>query len=166
MLDSTLCYVERDGCWLMLYRNKKKNDLNAGKWVGVGGKVEPGETPDECLLREVREETGLRLTSWKFRGNVYFYSDKYEAENMYLYTADGFEGDDPAGEGALFDCDEGDLRWIPKEETLSLPLWSGDPIFLRKLISGEEDIRMLVRYEGDVLAEARDLQKDEQAPLE
>ncbi len=166
MLDSTLCYVEKDGCWLMLYRNKKKNDLNAGKWVGVGGKVEPGETPDECLLREVREETGLTLTRWKLRGNVYFYSDKYEAENMYLYTADSFEGDDPAGEGSLFDCDEGDLRWIPMEETLSLPLWSGDPIFLRRLLAGEENIRMLVRYEGDVLAETRDLSIDEQAPLE
>ena len=110
-INSTMCYIEKDGCYLMLYRNKKKEDPCEGKWVGVGGKFEAGESPQECLLREVREETGLTLTRYHFCGVDHFLSDTWPDEDMYLYTATGFEG----GGTEDFDCDEGELRWIPKD---------------------------------------------------
>ena len=158
---STLCYIERDQCFLMLYRNKKKNDPCEGKWVGVGGKFEAGETPDECLIREVKEETGLILTDYTFCGIVHFVSDTWPDEDMYLYTADGFEGDasfrtfadrrnvsQEDGTDHGFDCDEGELCWIPRDKVLDLNLWDGDRYFLKPLISGNRNIHMTCRYEG------------------
>lgn len=157
MKRTTLCYIENSGLWLMLYRNRKPEDPNEGKWLGIGGKIEPGETPDECNLREVREETGLILTSTVFCGVIGFRSDMYEDEDMYLYYADGFEPADPAlreafcagGEYRLPDCDEGELRWIPSDELMDLPMWEGDRVFLNKLLGGERRISMTLSYEGE-----------------
>ncbi len=168
MKNTTLCYIERDGCYLMLYRNKKKNDPNAGKWVGIGGKFEPGETAEECVLREVREETGFILTSYKFLGVVEFRNDAWEDEDMYLYLADGFmtagsgekkKGDagEPAATGEashvlpIPPCSEGDLKWIPKSEILDLNLWEGDRYFLEPMLRGERDLNMRLTYSGDEL---------------
>ena len=123
MINSTLCYITRGNDVLMLHRVKKKNDLNKDKWIGIGGKFEPEETPDECLLREAREETGLELTSWRLRGVVTFLSDRWEGEYMYLFTADGFAGE-------LKECDEGDLQWVSREFLNELPKWEGDQLFL------------------------------------
>lgn len=145
MIDSTLCYIEKDGKYLMLYRNKKKHDVNGGKYVGVGGKFEPGETADACLLREVFEETGLRLTSYHCHGIVVFRSDEWEDENMYLYSATDFDG------SLNETCDEGELRWVAKEEVLALPAWAGDRYFLRPLLRGEKEINMELGYIGDRL---------------
>ena len=146
MIDTTLCHIEKDGKWLMLYRNKKENDLNEGKWVGIGGKLEPGETADACNLREVYEETGLKLLDARPQGVVHFRSDKWEDEEMYLYTASEFEGE------LTEDCDEGRLEWIPKEEILNLNLWAGDRLFIEPLLNGEEHIALTVCYEGEKLA--------------
>ena len=124
---TTLCYIERDGQYLMLHRVKKKEDINAGKWIGLGGHILPGESPDDCVVREVLEESGLRLTSYRIRGIITFCQEGREAEYMFLYTADGFEG-------VLTECDEGDLSWVWKEQVFKLPLWEGDKIFLRLLL--------------------------------
>ncbi len=147
MKNTTLCYLEKDGQYLMLYRNKKKNDPNAGKWIGVGGKFEEGESPDECVCREVWEETGLRLTQWRFRGIVTFVSDLWPSEYMHLFTADGFEGDVHA-------CNEGDLSWVNKQEVPQLPLWEGDRIFLRLLAQEEPFFLLKLEYHGDELVRA------------
>ena len=144
---TTLCYIERDGAYLMLLRNRKKNDINHNKWIGVGGKFLEGETPEECLLREVLEETGLTLTNWRFRAVVTFQQDGGEAEYMHLFTADGFEG-------TLKDCDEGELRWIPKEEIYGLNLWKGDRVFLELLLQEGPFFTACLRYEGDKLVHA------------
>lgn len=147
MKNTTLCYVEKGGQYLMLYRNKKKNDPNAGKWIGVGGKFEEGESPDECLCREVFEETGLRLTRWRFRGIVTFVSDLWPTEYMHLFTADSFEGE-------LHACNEGELRWLNKSDVPQLALWEGDRVFL-KLLSQEEPFFLLkLEYQGDDLVRA------------
>jgi 8-oxo-dGTP diphosphatase len=138
----------------MLYRNKKKNDPNAGKWVGIGGKFEPGETADECLVREVREETGYTLTSYTFLGVVEFRNDAWEDEDMYLYLADGYRKEDGRD---IPDCNEGDLRWIPKDEILSLNLWAGDRYFLEPMLRGETDLNMRLTYSGDTLISAERL---------
>ena len=151
MRETTLCYIEKDGKYLMLYRNKKKNDASEGKWIGIGGKLEPGETADECILREVLEETGLTLTNLYKRGKVYFYSDMWEDEIMYLYTASRFRGK------LTKDCNEGELKWIPVNEVMNLNLWEGDRIFLRQLADGVNDICLSVRYDGDTLAELKDM---------
>lgn len=152
MINSTLCYIEKNGCFLMLFRNKKINDPCEGKWVGIGGKFEPGEDADQCLLREVWEETGLKLTDYHFHGIVHFVSNELEDEDMYLYSATGFEGEDPASElGSIFECSEGDLKWIPKEKVTSLNLWEGDRYFLEPLIKGDDKIEMTCIYEGDKL---------------
>lgn len=142
MLRTTLCYIEKDGKYLMLHRNKKENDLNEGKWIGVGGKIEAGETPEECMLREVKEETGLTLTSYQYRGLIHFIPDKPDAEDMYLYTVDEFTGE-------VSRCNEGDLEWVEKENIFSLNLWEGDKIFLRKLLDGESGFEISLYYEGD-----------------
>jgi 8-oxo-dGTP diphosphatase len=123
---STLCYIEKDGKYLMLHRTVKKNDVNKDKWIGVGGHFEYGECPEDCVLREVKEETGYTLTSFQYRGLVTFVFADVEMEYMSLFTADGFEGE-PA------ECDEGVLEWIAKEELLKLNLWEGDKIFLKLL---------------------------------
>ena len=117
MKITTLCYLEKEEQYLMLYRNKKIEDPNAGKWIGVGGKLEKGESPDECMLREVWEETGLRLTDYEFLGIVSFISDTWEDEYMMLYKGTAWEGT------LKEDCPEGELQWIPKKDILSLPLW-------------------------------------------
>ncbi len=144
MKDTVLCYIEREEQYLMLCRNKKKNDCNAGKWIGVGGKLEEKESPEDCLLREVKEETGLTLTSYDLRGIVTFVSDEWETEQMYLFTADGFTGE-------LIVCDEGDLAWIPVEEVPALPTWEGDRIFLDMLRQGEPFFLLKLEYEGERL---------------
>lgn len=147
MLNSTLCYLEKDGAYLMLHRVKKENDLNHDKWVGVGGKFENEETPDECVLRETLEETGLTLTSFRLRGIITFLSDCWEGEYMYLYTADGFTGEMTA-------CDEGDLEWVPKEAVTGLPIWEGDRLFFEELLKDRGFFTMKLRYEGDRLVES------------
>lgn len=126
MKMSTLCYIEKDGKYLMLHRTVKENDVNKDKWIGVGGHFEHGESPEECLLREVKEETGYTLTSWRYRGIVTFVYGENVVEYMSLYTADGFEGEAIA-------CDEGELEWVDKERVWSLELWEGDKIFFRLL---------------------------------
>lgn len=147
MLNTTLCYILRGDEVLMLHRIKKKNDINQGKWIGVGGKFEPGESPDECLLREAREETGLTLTSWRCRGVVTFLSDVGEGEYMYLFTADGFTGE-------LITCDEGELQWVPREFLNTLPHWEGDKIFLDLMWAGAPFFLLTLRYRGDTMEEA------------
>ncbi len=146
-VNSTLIYLERGGEYLMLHRTKKAGDLNRDKWIGVGGKFEPGESPEECALRETREETGLTLTRWRYRGLVTFVSDRWATEYMHLFTADAWTG-------ALKSCDEGELAWIKKETLLSLPLWAGDKIFLRLLDGDAPFFSLKLRYEGEALVSA------------
>lgn len=141
MTETTLGYIEWNGCYLMLYRNQKENDPNKGKWIGIGGHIEKYETPDECFLREVREETGIILENFIKRGIVDFISDTAENERMHIYTA---TVDNPN----FAECDEGTLKWIPKKEILNLNLWEGDKFFLTPLINGKNDIRMRLTYEG------------------
>lgn len=148
MLLTTLCYIENDrGEYLMLHRTKKKNDQNEGKWIGVGGKFEAGESPEECMLRETREETGLTLTSYRFRGIVTFLSDQGENEYMHLFTADKYGG-------TLCSCSEGELAWVPKKDLFDLNLWEGDRIFLQELIRGERFFSLKLTYEGGRLADS------------
>lgn len=156
MKNTTLCYIEKDGSYLMLHRNKKKDDENEGKWIGVGGKFLEGESPDDCLLREVREETGLVLTSFKPRGIVTFVSDVFETEYMFLYTADGYIGEiGETGEiGEIGECDEGELHWVKKEDVISLPLWQGDRIFLSLLCDDHPFFSLKLSYKKDDLVDA------------
>lgn len=142
---STLCYLEKDDSYLMLYRNKKENDCNAGKWIGVGGKFERGESADACMKREVFEETGLTVTDFHYYGVISFYSDSADTELMYLYSAAGFEGE------LNYNCNEGTLRWVPKSEIENLPLWEGDRYFLADMLAGKQQISMSLYYEGDRL---------------
>ena len=146
MIDTTLCYIEKDGCYLMLLRNKKENDLNEGKWVGIGGKRKAGESIEECLLREVDEECGLALDSFRFRGLVHFVSDEWEDEEMYLYTAETH--------GELTKTnDEGEMHWIPKEKVKELPVWEGDRIFFDLIERDVPEFELKLVYKGDTLAE-------------
>lgn len=148
MLNTTLCYVIRGNQVLMLHRVKKENDLNRDKWIGIGGKFEKDETPDECLLREAKEETGLTLTAWRCRGVVTFLTDgTWEGEYMYLFTADGFEGE-------LSECDEGTLQWVDRKFLDQLPKWEGDQIFLDLLWQDAPFFLLKLRYDGNRLAEA------------
>ena len=146
MINTTLCYIEKDGKYLMLHRVKKKDDYNKDKWIGVGGKFERDETPEECLLREVKEETGFTLTKYQFRGVITFISDVHETEYMYLFKGEEFEGD-------MIECNEGELVWIEKEELLKLNLWEGDRVFLRFLVETDKMFNLKLRYEGDMLVE-------------
>ena len=141
---TTLCYIEKDGKYLMLHRVSKKNDVNQGKWIGVGGHFELGESPEECVLREVKEETGLTLTGYRFRGLLTFLCDGNAAEYICIYTADGFEGE-------LTACDEGKLAWIDKKEILGMELWEGDRIFHRLLEEDGPFFSLKFCYENDVL---------------
>ena len=147
MKNTTLCYIERDGKYLMLHRTKKENDLNRDKWIGVGGKFEDEESPEDCVLRETLEETGLSLTAFRLCGVITFLSDKWEGEYMYLFHATGFTGE-------LIDCDEGELTWVDKETVLRLPTWEGDRIFLRLMDAGGPFFSLKLRYEGETLREA------------
>lgn len=144
---TTLCYIEQDGAYLMMHRVKKEKDINKDKWVGVGGHFEEGESPEECLLREVQEETGLTLTDYRLRGVITFLTDVWQPEYMFLYTAEGFTG-------AMRDCDEGVLEWVPKEKVLQLPIWEGDKIFFRLMEERQDFFSLKLRYEQDVLTEA------------
>lgn len=147
MKATTLCYIEQNGCYLMMHRIKKKKDVNEGKWIGVGGHVEENESPDECILREAREETGLILQSCTPRGLVTFVSDVWEGEWMHLYTADDFTGQ-------MHECNEGVLKWIPKEEITNLSLWEGDRIFLDLLSKDIPYFQLKLVYTGDKLSKA------------
>ncbi len=138
---STLCYLERDGAYLMLHRTVKKNDVNKDKWIGVGGHFEEGESPEECVIREVLEETGYRLTSYKYRGLVTFLSGNGVTEYMSLFTADGFEGEE-------ISCDEGELQWVPIEKIGELNLWEGDKIFFRLLQENVPFFSLKLVYDG------------------
>ena len=149
---TTLCYLEKDDRYLMLHRIKKEVDVNKDKWIGVGGHFEKDETPEECLLREVKEETGLTLTSWRFRGLVTFLSDAWETEYMCLYTADGFEGSVTNPDGSMKECNEGVLAWVKKEAVGMLNLWEGDRIFLRLLDEDEPFFSLKLVYQGDDLS--------------
>lgn len=144
---TTLCYIEKNGCYLMLHRTKKENDVNKDKWIGVGGHFENAETPEECLLREVKEETGLTLTSWKFCGIVTFTCDTWDAvEYMCLYKADGFTGE-------MKECDEGKLEWVKKEKVFELPIWEGDKIFFRLMEERDSFFSLKLSYKEDKLTE-------------
>lgn len=147
MIYSTLCYLERGDSYLMLHRVKKEHDANRDKWIGVGGKFEEGESPEECILRETREETGLTLTSYRYRGLVTFVSDQWPAEYMHLFTADGWKG-------TPHSCDEGELAWIRKSDLQSLPLWEGDKIFLRLLEENAPFFSLKLCYQGERLVRA------------
>lgn len=147
MLNTTLCYIERGDEWLLLHRVKKANDLNRDKWIGLGGKFLPGETPEQCVLREVREEAGLTLTRYRYRGLVTFVSDRFPAEYMHLFTAQEFRGE-------ISECDEGELEWIPKSTFAALPQWEGDKIFLRLLEEGAEFFTLVLQYRGESLVRA------------
>lgn len=151
-MNTTLCYIKDDkNRYLLIHKTGKENDLNAGKWIGVGGKFEEGETAEECVIREVYEETGLTLTKYRLHGLVKFVSDTWEDEDMYLFSADAFTG-------TLKErCAEGELCWVDADEVLKLPTWEGDRYFVGPLIEGRERIDMIVRYEGDRLVEHRDL---------
>ena len=144
---TTLCYIEHDEKYLMLHRTKKEKDFNKDKWIGVGGKFEQNETPEECLLREVREETGLTLTEYTLRGIITFISDEWETEYMYLYTATAWTGEMTAA------CDEGELVWVEKDAVPKLRLWEGDRLFLDLLRTEDRFFSMKLRYEGEKLAE-------------
>ena len=144
---TTLCYIEKEDSYLMLHRIKKEKDINKDKWIGVGGHFEAGESPEECLLREVYEETGLTLVSWRLRGIITFSTDAYETEYMFLYTADRYTG-------SLTECSEGTLEWVEKSRVPNLPIWEGDKIFFRLLEEQAEFFSLKLRYVGDSLAEA------------
>ena len=147
MRNTTLVHLERDGKYLMLHRVKKEHDENHDKWVGIGGKFEPGESPEDCALREVLEETGLTMHSWRYRGIVTFVSDEWGTEYMHLFHSDDFSG-------ALKDCDEGDLEWVDKQRVLHLPIWEGDKIFLRLLDTDDPFFSLKLCYSGDRLTAA------------
>ena len=141
MKFTTQCYIEKDNKYLMLYRNKKENDLNEGKWIGVGGKLEPNESPDECIIREVYEETGLHIQP-QLRGILTFILPKWENELTFLYTSNNFEG-------TLKECNEGQLHWIDKDKVLDLNLWEGDKHFLPKLLETNDFFTMKLVYDKD-----------------
>ena len=143
---TTLCYLEKDDSYLMLHRVTKKNDINHDKWIGVGGHFEKGESPEDCLKREVMEEIGLSLGSFEFRGIVTFVSDHSEAQYMHLFTSKDFSG-------TIIDCDEGKLEWVPIEKIDSLELWEGDRIFLRLLKEKAPFFSLKLVYKNGVLVQ-------------
>lgn len=147
LLQTTLCYLEHNGCYLMLHRVKKKKDVNHDKWIGVGGKFEPGEDALTCALREVREETGLTMQNPQYRGIVDFYCPPWPAERMHLYTCTEFTG-------SMIDCNEGTLEWVPKEAVPDLPIWPGDKLFFRLLAEEAPFFHLELTYDGDTLTRA------------
>ena len=147
LLQTTLCYLEQNGCYLMLHRVKKKNDVNHDKWIGVGGKFEPGEDAHACALREVYEETGLTMRAPRYRGIVDFYCPPWPAERMHLFTCSDFTG-------TMTDCDEGTLEWVPKQAVQTLPIWPGDKLFFRLLEQDAPFFHLELYYDGDTLVRA------------
>ena len=147
MKQTTLCYLERGDEYLMLHRIKKKNDENHDKWIGVGGKFEVGESPEDCMHREIFEETGLTVTDYRYRGIVTFVSDIYETEYMHLFTVTDWTGE-------ARECDEGELAWIKKKKLFDLTLWQGDRIFLKLLQEDVPFFSLKLTYQGDELQEA------------
>lgn len=147
MRYTTLCYIIKDDSCLMLHRTKKENDQSHDKWLGIGGKFEDRESPEDCAIREIKEETGLDVTSYRYRGIVTFLSDEWETEYMHLFTVNEFEGE-------LIECDEGDLEWIELKDLLKLPMWEGDKIFLNLLASDEPFFSLKLEYVGDKLLSA------------
>ena len=145
MKNTTLCYIEKDGKYLMIHRTKKKNDENRDKWIGIGGKIESGESPFDSARREIKEETGLSASSLSYRGIVTFVSDILETEYMHLFTCQDFSGE------VSWECDEGELAWIEKKELLSLPMWEGDKIFLKLLETDTPFFSLKLTYEGERL---------------
>ena len=143
---SSLCYLEQNGTYLMMYRNKKAEDSNQGKWIGIGGKFMEGETPEECMLREVKEETGYSLLRYRYRGLVTFVQDGQETEYMHLFTADQWEG-------TPIECIEGTLAWVDKNDLFYLNLWEGDKVFFRLLEERQEYFSLKLRYIGEELVE-------------
>lgn len=144
MILSTLCYIEKDNQYLMLHRTKKKNDINKDKWIGIGGKFEENESPEECIIREVKEETGLRLKSYQLRCIVTYVSTNWETEYMYVFTSDDFEGN-------IIECNEGDLQWVNKDEVTKLNTWEGDKIFIEKMQKDKNFFTVKFEYDGDKL---------------
>ena len=144
MRNTSLCYIEKDGAYLMLHRTKKESDENAGKWIGIGGGFEEGESPDECAAREIKEETGLTVKDLSYRGIVTFVSDEWGTEFMHLFTSVSFEGE-------MTECDEGDLMWIDKKKIPSLDIWEGDRIFLKLLDDDAPFFSLKLEYEKDRL---------------
>ena len=147
MINTTLCYIEKDGKYLMLHRVKKVNDLNQDKWIGIGGKFEDKESPEECMLREADEETGLTLIKPEYRGILTFVSNKWPTEYIHLFYADKFTGE-------LTQCDEGNLEWVPINDIYSLPLWQGDKIFLKLIEERVPFFSLKLQYEGEALINA------------
>ena len=144
MILSTLCYIEKDKEYLMLHRTKKKNDINKDKWIGIGGKFEDGESPEECIIREVKEETGLTLNTYKLRCIVTYVSTNWETEYMYVFTSNDFTGE-------LMECNEGDLQWIRKDKITELNTWEGDKIFVEKIQKDNNFFTVKFNYDGDKL---------------
>lgn len=144
MILSTICYIEKEGKYLMLHRTKKQQDMNKEKWLGVGGKFEEKESPEECMIREVKEETGLTIKEYKFRGILTFTSTSYETEYIYVFTSNNFEG-------TLIECEEGDLQWVEKEKIRNLNLWEGDLLFIEKIQKENPFFSMKLEYDGDKL---------------
>ena len=140
---TVLCYLKRDNQYLFMLRNKEKNDLNEGKWIGIGGHIEPGETKEEALIREVKEETGFTIKSFSYRGEILFINNDYQ-EIMYVFTSDDFIGE-------MIECDEGELSWIDKDKILDLNLWEGDRYFLKPLLNSDKMIKMEMRYKDKQL---------------
>lgn len=145
MKHTTVCYIENDGKYLMIHRVKKKNDCNEGKWIGIGGKLEEGESPFQCIKREVTEETGLTIPSPEYRGFITFVSDEFGTEYMHLFSAKEFTGT------LKTDCDEGVLEWIEKKKLLSIPMWEGDKIFLNLLDTESRFFSLRLEYHGNQL---------------
>ena len=148
MRNTTLCYIQNDrGQTLLLHRVKKENDLNKDKWIGVGGGFEDKESPEDCLIREVYEETGLTLTRYRYRGIVTFVSDRWETEYMHLYTADGWTGE-------IIECNEGTLEWVDNARIPDLPAWAGDRSFLRLIAEDTPFFSLKLEYTGEILTAA------------
>ena len=147
MRNTTLCHIEKDGKYLMLHRVKKENDLNHDKWVGIGGKFEDKESPEECVLREVKEETGLVLNSYTYCGIVTFVSDIWETEYMHIFHSVDFSGE-------VKECDEGNLEWVDIKELYHLPIWEGDKIFFRLIEEKSPFFSLKLEYKGDTLINA------------
>ncbi|MBO5945740.1 MAG: 8-oxo-dGTP diphosphatase [Clostridia bacterium] len=147
MKNTSLCYIEKDGAYLMLHRIKKINDENHDKWIGIGGKLEAGESPYDCARREVTEETGLTLNTLSYRGIITFVSNVYGTEYMHLFTSTDFKGE------LISSCDEGNLEWVKKSEVKNLPIWEGDKIFLDLISTDTPFFSLKLVYENDNLVD-------------